>query len=267
MANNTCTINVPGYRMERGCTFICHNAAWTDIALFFVGNYLAHVATVKSNPGDSTGAIFWWSLGALFVPLTGMLKANAIVRGLAIFGRTPLQKAARAGALLMVVPKKTISPSDLNHEGHAASIDLEGGTNNNTSSSTTSANQIESPIWYTLSGPIHGMAKLPRRYGLAYVPADASFNDTPGSGVKLACTYNILRISASLIQLGFSTYTLYRTRGDQIDKFGYASFGLTTIPYAYMSLVNLFAPFNGTRIPRYVHSRIHIPQRSSPFVP
>jgi len=34
---------------------------------------------------------------------------------------------------------------------------------------------------------------------------------------------------------------LHRIRGDQIAKYGYASFGLTVIPYAIMSFINLLA--------------------------
>ena len=35
--------------------------------------------------------------------------------------------------------------------------------------------------------------------------------------------------------------TLYNTQGRQIEKFGYAAFGLTVVPYAVMSIVNGFA--------------------------
>lgn len=37
--------------------------------------------------------------------------------------------------------------------------------------------------------------------------------------------------------------TLYRTRGLQIEQFGYAAFGLTVFPYSSMSFVNLIANF------------------------
>lgn len=35
--------------------------------------------------------------------------------------------------------------------------------------------------------------------------------------------------------------TLYRARGDQIQEFGYAAFGLTVAPYAFMSVMNIIA--------------------------
>lgn len=59
------------------------------------------------------------------------------------------------------------------------------------------------------------------------------------STVALSCSYNLVRVLASIIQLVFAVSTLYRTRGDQIERYGYAAFGLTVMPYAWMSLINL----------------------------
>jgi len=55
----------------------------------------------------------------------------------------------------------------------------------------------------------------------------------------LSCSYNLLKILAAVVQLIFAVTTLYRTRGGQIGQFGYAAFGLTVAPYAWMSLLNL----------------------------
>lgn len=47
-----------------------------------------------------------------------------------------------------------------------------------------------------------------------------------------------------MIALGQALYaisTVYNARGDQVERFGYAAFGFTVIPYASMSLINLFA--------------------------
>ena len=46
-------------------------------------------------------------------------------------------------------------------------------------------------------------------------------------------------MGAGLSQLIFSCVTLFNSRGDQFDKFGYASFGLYVFPFALMSFVNL----------------------------
>ena len=57
----------------------------------------------------------------------------------------------------------------------------------------------------------------------------------------ISCSYNVLKVLVSLGQLIFSTLTIYRARGDQVQIYGYAAFGLTVAPYAWMSFVNLVA--------------------------
>lgn len=64
-------------------------------------------------------------------------------------------------------------------------------------------------------------------------------NHTPQT--TICCNYNVIKIIISLVQLVFAISTLYRTRGDQIEKYGYAAFGLAVAPYAWMSFVNLIA--------------------------
>lgn len=46
------------------------------------------------------------------------------------------------------------------------------------------------------------------------------------------------KMIASVAQLVFSSITIYRTRGNQIDRYGYAAFGLSVFPYTIMSLIN-----------------------------
>ena len=43
----------------------------------------------------------------------------------------------------------------------------------------------------------------------------------------------------AIAQVIFSSITIYRARGDQIEKYGYAAYGLSAYPYALMSLANL----------------------------
>lgn len=43
----------------------------------------------------------------------------------------------------------------------------------------------------------------------------------------------------AVAQLIYSSITIYRTRGNQIDRYGYTAFGLSVFPYTVMSLVNL----------------------------
>jgi hypothetical protein len=48
-----------------------------------------------------------------------------------------------------------------------------------------------------------------------------------------------MKILIGLGQAIFAVFTLYKTRGDQIARYGYAAFGLTVAPYAFMSIINL----------------------------
>ena len=43
----------------------------------------------------------------------------------------------------------------------------------------------------------------------------------------------------AIAQVIFSSITIYRARGEQIEKYGYAAYGLSVYPYALMSVANL----------------------------
>ncbi|KAM6523095.1 hypothetical protein FSOLCH5_003714 [Fusarium solani] len=112
-----------------------------------------------------------------------------------------------------------------------------------------------------LATKIHGLCRLPKGYDLVVVPRTATFERDDQAVIPfhkrvwrgatalfrvevapltvLCCSYNIIKIFVSLVQLGFAIATLYRTQGDQIDLYGYAAFGLTVVPYAWMSFINL----------------------------
>jgi len=59
--------------------------------------------------------------------------------------------------------------------------------------------------------------------------------------ITLVSAYNVPKILVSFTQALWATTTLYRARGDQIDEYGYAAFGLTVAPYAFMSILNIVA--------------------------
>jgi hypothetical protein len=59
--------------------------------------------------------------------------------------------------------------------------------------------------------------------------------------LMLSSLYNFPKLIVSLIQTIWAINTLYRARGDQIQEYGYAAFGLTVAPYAWMSVVNIVA--------------------------
>lgn len=81
---------------------------------------------------------------------------------------------------------------------------------------------------------------MPEDYYLVVLPPDAKFEPPPvGKELKLSSNRNFVRILIALGQAVYAITTLYRTQGDQITRFGYAAFGLTVIPYLFMSVMNL----------------------------
>ncbi|KAK3357985.1 hypothetical protein B0T25DRAFT_175171 [Lasiosphaeria hispida] len=66
--------------------------------------------------------------------------------------------------------------------------------------------------------------------------------------MPLGADYSLFQPIAAVVQAISAAITLYRTRGDQLDRYGFTSFGLTVVPYLVMSVVNFFAHF---AVPKY----------------
>ncbi|KAL8962145.1 MAG: hypothetical protein Q9193_001412 [Seirophora villosa] len=102
---------------------------------------------------------------------------------------------------------------------------------------------------------IHGVCQLAPGYTLSYIPDDIKIyshikntrtlsisrllgmNHAPD--VKLASTHDVPRILFSLIQTVSGGYSLYKARGSQIERYGFAAYGLTVLPYMMVSIINL----------------------------
>jgi hypothetical protein len=98
------TIPVPnGTTFYQNPTEICTPAGWMDIVLFFLANYVAHLATIRIEPGSTWGTSFITFLSCFFFPLYGLQNAlNSILHG-SMIAPEQIQKAVRVGALCMVV--------------------------------------------------------------------------------------------------------------------------------------------------------------------
>lgn len=87
---------------------------------------------------------------------------------------------------------------------------------------------------------IHGRMELPPGYCWSELKNDDEYllpeEDTK---INLSRSNSWLQTAVSIAQLVFSSVTLYRARGSQIDRYGYAAFGLSVFPYTLMSLINL----------------------------
>jgi len=69
-------------------------------------------------------------------------------------------------------------------------------------------------------------------------PPDPTRRKTPT--YEISSSYSFTKAAIAIIQTVYGSVSLYRVRGDQVNRFGYAAFGLTVIPYILMSIINLF---------------------------
>jgi hypothetical protein len=87
---------------------------------------------------------------------------------------------------------------------------------------------------------VHGIQRrlLEEGYTMAALPSNAVV-EPGGDDVSISFSYNVIQSIVSIAQVLFASATLYKTRGDQLNQYGYAAFGLTVLPYLVMSLINL----------------------------
>jgi hypothetical protein len=242
---------------------------WPSISaviIFFAANFLAHAATVKSSPGDATHVQACNAFLALLFPMSGLLRAlNAILRYSRV-AKTELDKACNAGALCMVVRGRHWRPEGSSDLRIGVVRRFQEGEAEEDETKPISAELItylpsyarEKPsrwvhfdsIWaqsYVDTGMkrIHGTFALPEGYTFAVVPRDTiliSRSDTHHSKDAtndISASKSILKTVASMVQIASAFITLLSHRSDLINRWGYASYHLTVIPYLFMTLVNL----------------------------
>lgn len=100
---------------------------------------------------------------------------------------------------------------------------------------------------------IQGRCELPPGYALSYIPKDMKiypripyaenpiprlFSIEPYSKTHLSSAHDFPRILFSITQTVSGAYALYKARGSQIERYGYAAFGLTVLPYIVVSIIN-----------------------------
>ncbi|KAF8493056.1 hypothetical protein F5888DRAFT_1618299, partial [Russula emetica] len=118
---------------------------------------------------------------------------------------------------------------------------------------------------------VFGLSKLPDhlsdQYEFAFVPRNTEVSElvdstpTPSSNSrdipllrplyrifrpslstpKLSSSFNLVKGMAALLQSLYASFTLVRTDDGQVKQYGFAAPGLTVLPYAVMSTVNLMA--------------------------
>ncbi|MCJ1266277.1 hypothetical protein MMC22_006160 [Lobaria immixta] len=297
------TLEVPNGTTQHGNSrILCPPTTWRGMATFFLGNFVAHILTVKSVPGERLPVTICNMILALLFPTSGLMRGlNAIARCVR-FGGSDLNKACRAGALCVVIRNSTWRPRTndsfpvvLATRESCGYTQSQTATNGGTLSSDNAVDDVRSdvklaafkayhPIWLkedhrwwiffdtiwgratvnTLLFDIHGTYRLPRGYSFAVLPrntivvprtsniieleenaaATPSLTTTASPLLRfkrnsgIASSGSVLKILASVFQLLFSYYTVYRHQGDQIQRWGYVSFFFTPLPYAIMSFCN-----------------------------
>jgi len=262
------TLPLPAGTSNHGTPgLLCTPTRWTDIVLFFLFNYVAHAATVLTRPGERPVDSIVSIAACLLFPVLGLYRGiEAIFSGAIFVKKDDLRKAARSGALCMVVRGNDWRPVDGDEVGNAVfrrentganvASTAGGGTILKRDSIATIADEsslhvlVYSAPWinskfgypiYVNRQMIHGTCSLPEGYRLAIVPPDSQFAPSlvPNTAIEISASYNLVKVLIALIQSGYALWTLYKSQGDQIHQFGYAAFGLTVAPYAVMSVVNL----------------------------
>ncbi|EAQ87254.1 predicted protein [Chaetomium globosum CBS 148.51] len=273
----------------------CSAATPWSVFLFFASNYLAHCATVKLYPGSGTTDTAVAAILALFIPSVGLIRALFSIGRYSRFrkSRNPLERAAAAGALRMVVRTDYWRPQEGDRIRPARNAEGEirlanGQTFPKCSPDASDKDRTERPgvdpehvpliddirvradeedpvledsrrsapysfVWHVALNvnKFHGKALLPYGYDWVDVHAEAKISwaesNRPddrwvvGPPPDISSQYNWIQSLIAIFQVGSAGLTLYRSRGDQIERFGYAAYGLTVVPYLIMSVVNLMA--------------------------
>jgi len=219
------TIELPNGTTNHGDPrLICTPASWRDIFFFYVTNFFIHAATLPTAPGESKREIVFAVLNALFIPGFGALRA---LRRIVLypgfrFKLSPLERAAASGALCMVVSDVSRATAETS-EKRTPELSPEVDTWATDTFSGTTMSWIALP----LIRKIHGVCVLPRKYDLCAVPSGAKLRQAGTSEIIYhpSSEYNVVKVLFSLVQIVAGSITIYRSRGDQITKYGYGSFG------------------------------------------
>ncbi|KAI4160781.1 MAG: hypothetical protein LQ342_005494 [Letrouitia transgressa] len=89
---------------------------------------------------------------------------------------------------------------------------------------------------------VHGSCELPLGFRIVPLKKDSRIFTQEGGTldhVELSSYHNIPKAIIAIVQTVTASFALYRAKGNQIELYGYASFGLTLLPYILMSIMNL----------------------------
>ncbi|KAK3306147.1 uncharacterized protein B0T15DRAFT_485581 [Chaetomium strumarium] len=254
----------------REANIICRVATAWPIFTFFASNYLAHCATFRTYPGSSTLDIVLGTALALFLPSSGISRALFWILRHPSFrrNRNELERAVAAGALRLLVRNREWRPEagdrirPIRIACGRPRLDTSESATPTTAGVSVSSDDLLSYddllsapgsfSAHTLRNPhkLHGKALLPPGYSWFAVHHEAKVlwaepsrecDDMKGRPPGISSNYTWIQSLIAIFQAGSAALTLYNSRGNQIQRYGYAAFGLTVVPYLVMSLWNLVA--------------------------
>lgn len=230
---------------------------------FFATNFLAHAATVPPSLDTDTyirigrSKIFipWPPIVALFLPNTGLIRSCfMMLHAYYVSCLDEVSIALMSGAMIIVAREPCWEPP----EGREELVHVrlpEGFDDIPDQDSAEPFAQIEvEPLGEKVEEidpsdwPTYGDVQVPEGYTCCVHNALGNIEFAQGlllsnvedtRDIKLCRPKSWTAIILSIVQLVSAIISLYDSRGDQINRFGYAAYGLSVAPYALMSLVNL----------------------------
>ena len=200
--------------------------------------------TIKTFPGEKAHSTVGWIISALLIPFSGVWKGCVSIACGKVRGENSLDHAARAGALCVLVRTEAWRPQAGEDVEGCRTLCLSLGGHGSAFKGTLRVAPLRGGRYVSPETDIiHGqiLQPLPDGYRFQIIPKNVKVSPLCCSAINICKSHNSLKSIASVIQLSYACVTLYRSRGDQISRYGFAAFGLTVIPYAIMSLVNLIA--------------------------
>ncbi|KAI5795196.1 hypothetical protein EDC01DRAFT_76539 [Geopyxis carbonaria] len=238
---------------------ICRNASFSDVGKFLVFNYLIHAFTVISKPGETTSRSIGIGLLALLVPGVGLKRAAEVIYQAPILMRNgPRDTAKRGKRLLRWLNERggNHNSGDFDYSEPLALAHAAGALCTIVSKDEIKTNNLDERDKVDPENTyIHGRYKLKAngQEFITRVPRHVKVRSLRVGGLasgdgyeqesvlELSNNTSLLKSLVAICQLLYSAWELYSARGAQLQTYGYAAYSLTTVPYALMSLVNLWA--------------------------
>ena len=254
-------------------------AIW-NFLVYITTNYIAHAAAVPiaAEVGRYTERVtrrdrgYWTQLISLFLPFGALARTIILIAEHVRCRGNDVLAALHHGALLVVVRCAGWEPST---DGEIVYVRLPSSIDSEKYECVASSLSrpyltpcVPSEVWpdYAVidvdngdrykathwlidrkNRSIHGHIRVPPGYSLA-VPADKAYTEhliardlQPTADIRIHRASGIMQMLVSVVQIVAALYTLYATEGAQIARWGYAAYGLSVLPYALMSVMNILS--------------------------